>query len=482
MRKTFLILAVMALVCLPALSLAQTEFSLGGYIKLDSFWDSTSMNKNLTSPVLRTNNSIGNHGRFNATSQSSRFNFTIKGPKLWGATVTGMIEMDFDKDVDTRQNSGNSYTPRMRLAFFRFNWPGTELIMGQYWGLLSTFAPETIQDAGYQSHGFPATDRFAQIRLTQSFGLGWAKDDKMDLSLLVGKPIDSADSNVNPSYQGNTSGLSGQSTETPQIQGAITYEADLWGKAAFYGRPKGFTAQIAGGWQRTQYANSTTGVTPTSFVAYGIAKNSSGLDPDWVYQNNNQYLNNWVFQGSLFIPVIPTATKNLSGTMSLMINAYLGEGLEFIGNQTGQGSFLVACDPTRYAEVNDADRKLQQVWGGTVQMQYYFNNEWYLTWNMGTGQNYGVDRRYAYFTNDPVKGWWETNLALYLRPVQALKFGLGYSYSRTDYFMQRPAGAQSLVIRKDATGKEIGGAAERGDNYRTYGDNHRVEFGAWFYF
>ena len=30
------------------------------------------------------------------TAQESRFNFTIKGPKLWGATTTGFIEMDFD--------------------------------------------------------------------------------------------------------------------------------------------------------------------------------------------------------------------------------------------------------------------------------------------------------------------------------------------------------------------------------------------------
>ena len=30
------------------------------------------------------------------TAQATRFNFTIKGPKLWGATTTGFIEMDFD--------------------------------------------------------------------------------------------------------------------------------------------------------------------------------------------------------------------------------------------------------------------------------------------------------------------------------------------------------------------------------------------------
>ncbi len=36
------------------------------------------------------------HGRLKFTAQGSRFNFTIKGPKLWGAQTTGFIEMDFD--------------------------------------------------------------------------------------------------------------------------------------------------------------------------------------------------------------------------------------------------------------------------------------------------------------------------------------------------------------------------------------------------
>ena len=40
------------------------------------------------------------HGRFTMTAQESRFNFTIKGPKLWGATTTGFIEMDFDRLSD----------------------------------------------------------------------------------------------------------------------------------------------------------------------------------------------------------------------------------------------------------------------------------------------------------------------------------------------------------------------------------------------
>ena len=47
-----------------------------------------------------------NHGRLKFTAQGSRFNFTIKGPKLWGAQVTGFIEMDFDSAEVGINNAG----------------------------------------------------------------------------------------------------------------------------------------------------------------------------------------------------------------------------------------------------------------------------------------------------------------------------------------------------------------------------------------
>ena len=42
----------------------------------------------------------------------------------------------------------------------------------------------------------------------------------------------------------------GQSAETPQLQGKISYAHDFWGKAAYYGKPTPFTAQVVAGWQR----------------------------------------------------------------------------------------------------------------------------------------------------------------------------------------------------------------------------------------
>ena len=84
----------------------------------------------------RNNNGNYKHGRLKFTAQGSRFSFTVKGPKLWGADVTGFLEMDFDTNeapiANSSFTSSNSYTPRLRHAMFRFNWPTSELLLGRY--------------------------------------------------------------------------------------------------------------------------------------------------------------------------------------------------------------------------------------------------------------------------------------------------------------------------------------------------------------
>ena len=144
MKKTILVLVVLALL-VPASAFAATEFSLGGFIKLDTIWDSTQNGKNSLIVIHRNNDQQFHHGHFLETAQGSRFNFTIKGPKLWGATTTGFIEMDWDgtgATGDDRVSATDSYIPRLRHAMFRLNWPETELMFGQYWGMFSEFAPE----------------------------------------------------------------------------------------------------------------------------------------------------------------------------------------------------------------------------------------------------------------------------------------------------------------------------------------------------
>ena len=51
---------------------------------------------------------------------------------------------------------------------FRFNWPTSELLFGQYWSMFCEYYAESAEDGPLQMTGTP-THRLAQIRFTQKF-------------------------------------------------------------------------------------------------------------------------------------------------------------------------------------------------------------------------------------------------------------------------------------------------------------------------
>jgi len=463
MKKSFLILALVAVLALPTAAMAAAEFSLGGFIKLDAFWDSTQEGKNMNTLVFRNNDTTNHHGRLKFTSQGSRFNFTIKGPKLWGATTTGFIEMDFDSQEEglsaatgargiASGGASNAYTPRMRHAMFRMNWPETELLMGQYWSLFSQWFPETAQDGAFQITGTP-TARLAQIRLTQKFLGAWT------VTGLVGE----ANAITNGrTYNANIDHVGGESTEAPQVQLQLEFAQDLYGKAAWYGKPTPFTAQVTAGWQRGITQDAARALLATGQNSYNAVAGFT----------RQQYMDPWVVMGTLFVPVIPTASANLAGTASLQTSWHVGQGIEAFG-WTGFGSQVFSWSGQNFLGQNFYDVKLMQRFGGQIQGQYYFTNQWFLTGAWGVSKAFGVG---AFQTNanapqnrqnivaaDSGNYHHEFDLCLWYRPIQAFKFGLQYAYNRTNWLQAQPFAAN-------------------GSNKTNLGEAHRVEFVGLFFF
>ena len=127
--------------------------------------------------------------------------------------------------------------------------------------------------------------------------------------------------------------LPGGSSETPQLQGKLAYEGDLWGKAPFYGRPRGFVAQLTGGWQRTRYQRNTA-----------VAEH---FWPKCLWRHRHEpnrpaYLDPWGVQGTLFIPVLPTYSNNLAGSAFVTAQYYVGQGVfSFLGDQDRTTPILI---------------------------------------------------------------------------------------------------------------------------------------------
>jgi hypothetical protein len=461
--KKILAFAVILALLVPAAAFAAAEFTLGGFVKLDSFWSSTQDAKNMNTPILRNNDPNFHHGRMKFTAQGSRFNLTIKGPDLWGAKSSGFIEMDFDAAESPLlggQTASNSYTPRLRHAMFRFNWPTTELLFGQYWSMFCEFYNESVQDGPLQGHGMP-TARLAQVRVTQQFLDGFS------IAGLIGQPNTS-----NGLAGGNyTTTNNGENAETPQIQAKLMYQKDLWGKAAYYGAPMPFTARVIGGWQRNVYRTGAVAANTFGQNGFGTVAASFG---------NHQYLDPWMLMANTFLPIIPTHSANLAGTASLSVQAYIGQGLGAFGNNMGadtygmyQGTFRLAGQAF---SVNNYDETLFRQFGGYVQGQYYFTNHWFTNVTWGVQRQYGVSQSrygqlitaanpagYATAMGDQPNSWQEIDFTLWYRPIQAFKFGLQYAWQRTGWMQITSAGAQNA-------------------NTSNVGNSSRVEFVGFFYF
>ena len=488
--KKYIVIAVVLALLVPSLAMAATEFSLGGFIKLDAMWDSNQgVGKNLNGVPARDNDGSNNHGRLKFTAQGSRFNFTIKGPQLWGAQVTGFLEMDFDAAENGLTGSSaagtqgiafggasKSYTPRVRHAMFRFSWPTSELLLGQYFSMFSEYYVETAEDGPFQLTGTP-TARLPQIRFTQKFLGDWT------VAGLIGDPNQV---NVFGGATGtyNAAINNGQAAETPQVQGKVTYEHDWWGKAAYYGVPKPFTAQIVGGWQRNVNRNQTLAMSTLGTNINGIAGvTENALSGTTGFNSTqNQYVNPWMVMGSLFIPVIPTSSANLAGTAHILTNWWIGQGVEAFGF-TGVASNLYKFNNNQFGN-RLYDAYLLKKFGGMVEGQYYFNNQWFLNAAYGISKVMQVNRsRYLFGSGifaannmewgmgDNAQTIQQAAVTLWYRPIQAIKFGLQYEYARATYY-------EYILPANAATTQGAANTVNRSH----FGNDHRVEFVGFFYF
>ena len=487
--KKFIVFAVVLALLVPAAAFAVTEFSLGGFIKLDAMWDSNNaVGKNVNAVPGRDNNGGATHGRLKFTAQGSRFSFTIKGPQLWGAQVTGFLEMDFDSAENginaAAASPSRSYTPRLRHAMFRFNWPTSELLFGQYWSMFCEYYSEMAEDGPLQMTGTP-TARLPQIRFTQQFLGDWT------VAGLIGDPNSVA---LAGGAYGNTALNNGQYAETPQVQAKVNYAHDFWGKAAYYGKPTPFTAQIVAGWQRAVLRGSgnnaiqTLNGPTTAFPNGGFASGTDGASFGTGNINlQNQYVNPWLLMGSLFIPVIPTSSANLAGTASILTQWWVGTGVEAFGF-SGNGSNLYELDNRKFGGENYSASLLKK-YGGFVEGQYYFNNQWFLNGVYAVSKAYGVSRARSNwiagtqgingmewaFQGDIPQTIQQAVMTLWYRPIQAIKFGLQYAYASAHYFA-------NALPSANLAGQPTAFVNANTVNRSNFGDDHRVEFVGYFYF
>ncbi len=123
---------------------------------------------------------------------------------------------------------------------FKITWPDKELLFGQYWSVMSELIPDVADSGAYCLYGSTQL-RLPQVRYTQKF------TDFFDGSIEIASPQNGRwGLNVN-----SFDPLEGETSETPMIEGKLRYEQDLYGKGAWYGKPRGFYVGLGGAYLRT---------------------------------------------------------------------------------------------------------------------------------------------------------------------------------------------------------------------------------------
>ena len=134
MRKTPLILMAAALPM--AVNAANTEFSFGGFIKMDAMLSSYSdgdvvdgYGRDYYAPSQIVPGQEPDTTELDMTARNSRFNFKTVTETENGKSITSFIELDFSTTGGGNEVVSNSYVPRLRHAFVKYD----GLLVGQTW-------------------------------------------------------------------------------------------------------------------------------------------------------------------------------------------------------------------------------------------------------------------------------------------------------------------------------------------------------------
>ena len=159
----------------PASADRKIKFEPSGFIKSDVFFD-TRQNVEVLEDLLlifpkdeeldENGEDINAHGSLGIVDISTRVRGKVTGPDVFGAKLTGLIE------VDWTGITGSYFTSRVRLrhAYSKLNWEKTEVLLGREWHPM--FVKEVFPSVMSLNTGIPFQpfNRSPMLQVSQELG------------------------------------------------------------------------------------------------------------------------------------------------------------------------------------------------------------------------------------------------------------------------------------------------------------------------
>lgn len=160
----------------PNANTSGTQFSFGGFIKLDALYSMYSDGDRATASIgddfyIPSTVPIGGNSgsKFDMHAKQSRFNVKAVNDTEVGK-ITGFFEIDFQLSSQGDERISNSYSPRIRHAFLKWDYSdSSSFLAGQSWSTFFNVAalPNTVDFVGPAGTIF---QRQAQVRWSHKFG------------------------------------------------------------------------------------------------------------------------------------------------------------------------------------------------------------------------------------------------------------------------------------------------------------------------
>ena len=190
---------------------------IGGFIKVDSFYQSARMNST-DAPRFVSSDPDRNDGQFGSTVQHSRLTLSLDPVDVRSAKLSGLVELDFFSLGDIGDSKFNNNQLRTRQLYLNLEQDGWSLLMGQTWDLFSPLNPTTLNTNGFFWFGGNAGFRRPQLRITKRF-------EGEDSALVAAASLNS---NIGQTITvGGTTRNTGEDAGTPVLEGLLTYEFRL---------------------------------------------------------------------------------------------------------------------------------------------------------------------------------------------------------------------------------------------------------------
>jgi hypothetical protein len=382
-----------------------------------------------TTPLTsRTSTAAGQSDQSQFTARQSRIWLKVAGPELYGAKTNALIEGDFYGDYLTGNQSTESPTFRMRLAYGTIDWPNTQVLFGQFWDTWGPFVASTVDFRSGAGWGAPNTPRVPQFRITQKYPFN--DNNALSIVLSAQNPTENfGATGVVPTAQASGTSTAYVSSGAVNGAGQIMFTSKALGAApGYYGMSMNpLKVGVFG-----LYGNQS----------YNIYNNANAIATDSSYKT-------WGGGVYAFVPILKSSDgKGRAGTASFEGQIYEGANMAY---NTATAYGIIQTNPT-FGTGGPAMQTYGSAkgWGYAAQLIVYPTQDLGVT--LGYGGRGVLNNGSYWVSSGAAQGYSTGNYQFYGNVAYdfnaAVRLAAEYAYLRTNYQTTYPLTAVDPVTRK----------------------------------